>query len=56
PLPYEATSIAISPQGTQLAVGGKDNKTHIFNVDGTALTVLREIEQRDSVTRVAYSP
>ncbi|CAF3475568.1 unnamed protein product [Rotaria socialis] len=56
PLPYEATSIAVSPQGTQLAVGGKDNKTHIFNVDGTALTVLREIEQRDSVTRVAYSP
>ncbi|CAF5206780.1 unnamed protein product, partial [Rotaria magnacalcarata] len=34
----------------------QDNKTHIFNVDGTALTVLREIEQRDSVTRVAYSP
>jgi WD40 repeat protein len=56
PLEYEPTSIAVSPQGTQIAVGGKDNKTHIYSVDGTALTVLRILEQRDAVTRVAYSP
>ncbi|CAF0829835.1 unnamed protein product [Rotaria sp. Silwood1] len=56
PLPFEPTSIAVSPQGTQIAVGGKDNKTHIFTVDGTALNGLRELEQRDIVVRVAYSP
>jgi WD40 repeat protein len=56
PLEFEPTSIAISPDGTQIAVGGKDNKTHIYSVDGTALTVLRVLEQRDAVTRVTYSP
>ncbi|CAF1195939.1 unnamed protein product [Adineta steineri] len=56
PLDFEPTSIAVSPQGTQIAVGGKDNKTHIFAVDGTALTILRVLELRDAVTRVTYSP
>jgi len=70
---YEPTSIAVAPQGTQIAVGGKvinqkekhkfelfnfikDNKTRIYSVDGTALTVIRILEQRDAVIRVAYSP
>ena len=74
PVTFEPTSVAVSPQGSQIAVGGKvmsnkqqtqlvlfnflfqDNKIHIFSVDDTALTVFCELELRDIVNHVAYSP
>lgn len=55
PLQYETSSIDISPQGTEIAVGGKDNKIHIYRVDGTALTEIRVLELRDAAVRVTYS-
>ncbi|CAF1101824.1 unnamed protein product [Rotaria sordida] len=32
-----------------------DNKVHIFSVNGTTLSPLRELEHRDVVTRLTYS-
>ncbi|CAF4485081.1 unnamed protein product, partial [Rotaria sp. Silwood2] len=32
-----------------------DNKAHIFSVNGTTLSPLRELEHRDVVTRLTYS-
>ena len=33
----------------------KDNKLHIYTVNGTALSEARALEQRDAVIRVTYS-
>ncbi|CAF1114952.1 unnamed protein product [Didymodactylos carnosus] len=55
-LNYEATSVAVHPHGTELAIGGKDNKTHVYMIDGTALTEIRIFEHHDYIVKVTYSP
>eukprot|EP00168_Porphyra_purpurea_P001721 TRINITY_DN12041_c0_g1_i1.p1 TRINITY_DN12041_c0_g1~~TRINITY_DN12041_c0_g1_i1.p1 ORF type:complete len:221 (+),score=52.50 TRINITY_DN12041_c0_g1_i1:366-1028(+) len=54
---YTPTSIAMSPKGDEVAVGGQDKKIHIYSLSGTTLTETNVLEQhRDFVTALAYSP
>lgn len=54
---YTPASIAISPKGDEVAVGGQDKKIHIYSLSGTTLTETNVLEQhRDFVTALAYSP
>ena len=53
-LPFEATSIAIRKDGSEIAVGGKDMKVHFFDAEGKELAVATG-NQKD-VVAVAYSP
>lgn len=37
-LGFESTCIAVHPDGGEVSIGGKDNKIHVFNLDGTNIT------------------
>jgi len=55
-LKYFATSVSISPDGVDVAVGGKDMKVHLYTLDGDKLTAKSELTgHRGEVTAVAYS-
>ncbi|CAF0856980.1 unnamed protein product [Didymodactylos carnosus] len=53
PLQYEATSIAIHPHPSKLAVGGNNKKVHVYKFDGIALTEIHTLEHDDFVVKVA---
>mmetsp|Transcript_36229 Transcript_36229/g.114292 ORF Transcript_36229/g.114292 Transcript_36229/m.114292 type:complete len:510 (-) Transcript_36229:260-1789(-) len=54
---YEATAAAITPDGSEVAVGGSDNHVHIFKVAGDSLEEEPSLEKhRSPVTALAYSP
>jgi len=54
---YGPSSVAISPDGNEVAVGGEDNKIHIYTVAGNNLNETKTLEQhRGGVTAVKYSP
>ena len=54
---YGPSSVAISPDGNEVAVGGEDNKIHIYSVAGNNLNPTKVLEQhRGGVTAVKYSP
>eukprot|EP01133_Synstelium_polycarpum_P013409 gene13409-15793_t len=53
--PYEPLSISFN--GKEVAVGGKDNKVHIYTISGDSLTAAHTLEEhRGQVTEVVYSP
>lgn len=55
--PFQPTSIAMHPNGKEVAVGGQDKKIHIYSLSGTTLTETNVLEQhRDFVTALSYSP
>jgi len=57
PVDYGATSVAISPNKTEVAVGGKDMFIHLYDFDGATLTPKKEVKaSAAAVTTVAYSP
>lgn len=57
PLPYKGTCCALAPGGAALAVGGGDNKVHLYVVDGAALMPDGELEKhRGEITCLGYSP
>eukprot|EP01116_Phalansterium_solitarium_P001296 TRINITY_DN11092_c0_g1_i1.p1 TRINITY_DN11092_c0_g1~~TRINITY_DN11092_c0_g1_i1.p1 ORF type:complete len:626 (+),score=263.95 TRINITY_DN11092_c0_g1_i1:95-1972(+) len=58
PLPYQPTTIALSVDETQVAVGGRDNKVHVYQLadDDSLVPVTELTAHRGPVTRVAYSP
>lgn len=51
-------AVAISPSGKELAVGGEDNKIHLYTLAGTVLTKKPLILEanRGQVSALAYSP
>jgi len=54
---YNPQSVAISPDGGRAAVGGDDNKVHLYSISGGDLKESGLIEgHRYPVTAVAYSP
>lgn len=42
--------------GSEIAVGGDDNKTHVYSVADGVLSEVTVIETRSAVTAVAYHP
>jgi WD40 repeat protein len=54
---YNATAIALSPNETEVAVGGKDNKIYLYQLSGDKLTQIKIFEKhRGAITSVEYSP
>jgi WD repeat-containing protein 1 (actin-interacting protein 1) len=54
-LGYGALCVSVRPDGAEIAVGGDDNKTHIYAVSGGQLTAGPVVEGRSAVTSLAYS-
>jgi len=53
---FEPSSVAVNSAGTEVAVGGKDKKIHIFSVSGDSLSESKVLEgHRGEVSAVAYS-
>jgi len=56
-LKYQPTSIALSVDETQIAVGGKDNKIYLYNLSGDKLVDGPVLEgHRGALTALSYSP
>lgn len=54
---FEPTCVAINPAGTEVAVGGDDNKIRLFNISGDDLNAGAVYEgHRGALSRLAYSP
>ena len=52
---YTATSVALFGS-EEVAVGGDDNKTHVYSIAGNVFTPVATLETRSAVASVAYSP
>lgn len=55
-LSYSPLCCATNPSGSLLAVGGDDQKTHIYAVNGFSLERVTEIETRSAVTALSFHP
>lgn len=54
---YQTSSVAVSPDGTQVSVGSKDNKIYVYSISGSTLTLSDTLtEHRGEVSSVQYSP
>jgi WD40 repeat protein len=54
---YEPTSVALNVDNTQVAVGAKDNKIYVLNVNGDSLSDAFVLEgHRGPLTSLEYSP
>eukprot|EP00850_Spirogloea_muscicola_P011417 SM000071S21041 [mRNA] locus=s71:5779:8092:+ [translate_table: standard] len=54
---YAGTAVALSPDGTQAAVGGADGKIRVYGVAGDALVEETALERhRGQITTLRYSP
>lgn len=54
-LAYTPTSIAMLGQ-SEVAVGGDNSKTHIYDVSGDSLVAKSTLESRSAISSLAYSP
>jgi WD40 repeat protein len=54
--PYDALCVAIHPNKTEVAVGGKDNKIHVYSIDNDTLVPKKEDTCLGEVSALAYSP
>lgn len=55
-LSFLPTCVALVSDGSEVAIGGDDNKTHIYSIADGAMTEVTAIETRSCVTVVAYHP
>ncbi|KAJ1397350.1 WD40/YVTN repeat-like-containing domain superfamily [Sesbania bispinosa] len=56
-LGFTVTASAISPDGSEAIVGGKDGKLHIYSVSGDTLTEQSVLEKhRGAISVIRYSP
>ena len=55
-LSYLPTCLALVADGSEVAVGGDDNKTHVYSIADGVLTESGVVETRSVVTAVAYHP
>lgn len=53
-LNYESTSVSIGNRN-QVAVGGKDNKVHIYQIENNQFKETQTLQERDFITAVKYS-
>ncbi|KAF9178422.1 hypothetical protein BGZ50_007745 [Haplosporangium sp. Z 11] len=54
---YNATAIAINPQGSTVAVGAQDAKVYIMNLNGTKLTAVHTLSKnKGAITALAFNP
>ncbi|XP_043648495.1 actin-interacting protein 1 [Drosophila teissieri] len=56
PIKYEASSIAVNADTLDVAVGGDDQKLHIYTLKGGVLEPKVELDHLGAVTDVSYSP
>lgn len=57
PINYEASSVSINPTTRDVAVGGDDNKIHIYTLNGNSQLELKiELEHLGAITDCSYSP
>ncbi|XP_005187228.1 actin-interacting protein 1 [Musca domestica] len=56
PIKYEASSISVNPETLDVAVGGDDQKLHIYSLNGTTLEPKVELDHLGQVTDCSYSP
>lgn len=56
PIKYEASSIAVNADTHDVAVGGDDQKLHIYSLKAGALEPKVELDHLGAVTDVSYSP
>eukprot|EP01121_Diplochlamys_sp_Union-15-3_P010046 TRINITY_DN2776_c0_g1_i2.p1 TRINITY_DN2776_c0_g1~~TRINITY_DN2776_c0_g1_i2.p1 ORF type:complete len:618 (+),score=129.89 TRINITY_DN2776_c0_g1_i2:52-1854(+) len=57
PVKYNATSVALSADETEVAVGGKDNKIYLYHLSGDKLNETKTlVHHRGAITRLEYSP
>ncbi|XP_037719903.1 actin-interacting protein 1 [Drosophila subpulchrella] len=56
PIKYEASSIAVNADTSDVAVGGDDQKLHIYSLKGGVLEPKVELDHLGAVTDVSYSP
>ncbi|XP_063539484.1 actin-interacting protein 1 [Cydia strobilella] len=56
PLDFEPTCVAIDPKSRHVAVGGADNKVHLYTLDVRTLTPGVLLEHLGPVTDVRFSP
>jgi len=54
-LNYEATSVTIAHTKNQVAVGGKDNKVHIYTIENNQFKEGQTLAERDFITALRYS-
>lgn len=56
-LGFTVTASAISPDGTEVIVGGQDGKLHIYSVTGDTLNEEAVLEKhRGAISVIRYSP
>jgi len=56
-LGYQATCLAVHPSGSEVAIGGKDNKIHVYNLSGHTLSPKHVHEGNPGyITCLDYSP
>jgi WD40 repeat protein len=55
-LSYLPTCVALTSDGSEVAGGGDDNKTHIYSISDAVLTEVTTIDTRSAVTAVSYHP
>mmetsp|Transcript_45263 Transcript_45263/g.107941 ORF Transcript_45263/g.107941 Transcript_45263/m.107941 type:complete len:609 (+) Transcript_45263:50-1876(+) len=57
PVSYAASSVSLSPNGAEVAVGGDDKGVHLYALAGDKVTAGEVLAGHNAgVTRVAYSP
>lgn len=56
PINYEASCVSINAETCEVAVGGDDNKIHIYSLAGAQLDLKMELEHLGAITDCAYSP
>ena len=56
PINYEASCVSINAETSEVAVGGDDNKIHIYSLVGAQLDLKIELEHLGAITDCAYSP
>lgn len=53
---YEPSSVSVSPRGHVAIGGAADNKVHLYELQGTVLAPLQELDHLGPVIDVSYSP
>jgi WD40 repeat protein len=56
PISYEASCVSVNPETMDVAVGGDDNKVHIYTLTGVQLSLKTELEHLGAITDCSYSP
>lgn len=56
PIKYESSCVSTNAESLEVAVGGDDNKVHVYTLTGDQLNVKVELEHLGAITDVAYAP